>query len=946
MPLDEPHPWVGLRFEIRHDGVVRVLVADERGRWLRPPPQAETEVPLPPPLGSVGPVVAPFDLRLVLSTPSWGMPVFVDAPRELQALPLEAIATAVVDSVAPAGVASGVVRWRRRLAPCRPFRLPLQLTIVGADPVADDLAKRIEDFSWFGENQAARRLGLELRRVSLAGLATAAPADVVFTTPLELPEVQRRLPATAGPAVVVVLAGPMDHPRALGAVTTSHSLVWLPHGRYGSAAVGESFVEGLVHDEPLHAAVQSALASSGLPSQLARVDSDPEANFGAVRLSDAVAPFAERADRLELASVPGDVEAFLARLDEREAQLLGDRLRRAAERGKEVLDFTASAHSLKLTFEGERTGLVPLSEASLALKSAERTQLQVDSLLAELARDPEAAAVVARHQVRVVDLALTKPPAVTPIGTQAWIEPGAAYRLCVHIGPRRAGSLIRDAPPIDPLLPAPPDALGHELDVVVFGHDFTVTSEARQTLRLPPLGPSKAVWFDLQAPGRTGPARARVAIYYRDRLIQSFLIRAAVGELAELYADLEFSETKGFGNVPALQPRALSIAVNEDPGGASHRLMWKRGPRYADVPLEADQVKAAMKRFRETLTEATLVDGRRLRFPLDGPIQWDQFDHYARRLAREGHEAFAGAFQAGDATVRAFMREVGAAGGEPIQVVLHSQQAAFPWTTMYDLFPPDTDEPVCLGGHDRAAIEQGEVPLERRCSHLPGDTGFCIYGFWGVRHQLEYQLESQKRDAIVEVARAPEKGPVRLVLGDARSEWVQPLLDLKTALGDDAVQIVTPADPLELFGDAERPSVLVLVGHSDETEGPAIAFLGGAGRLKFSLLNQRLYTAGDWKQPNTIVLLMACASSATTPEALISMVRSFTSAPAGAVVGTEAQTVPTIVSRFAADVTEAIWAGETFGAAMTKARRRLLHRGNPLGFAFAGYGNVDLRLAG
>ena len=699
-----------------------------------------------------------------------------------------------------------------------------------------------------------------------------------------------------------------------------------------------------------------------------RLISDPVANQS-LRVSDAVAPVLADLQELTYSVHVGEPQGFLARLEPEERLVLGEPLRDVSDEAAPIREAREWTSQLALTFTGETSGLMPLSLASTALRRATDVQPSVLRRLRGITESPRLVEIFRRHQERAVDIALLRveasplsagsetPYVPEPMFPETVLRAGALYWLRVHVGARLPGSLLTERPPpLDPLLPDPPDERGHELEVVVHGQDFAVEGAARQTAYLPLLGGTKPLIFDIRAPAwdAEAVASARVAIYHRGNLLQSFLLHARVAREERhdpsdhhLRAELEFSQSQRLANLDDIGPRDFSIGANETVAG-THRLIYRSAESEADVPLTDDRVAREIDRFRTTLLDATFSDPvpEEQRFPLDGPEDWDTFDDYVRRLARDGRRLFARLLTASN-PVKRILREVGRSDGKLVQVVLYNSAFSFPWAGIYDRRPPKTDEKVCLGGRTREELADG-APLEFRCGHGFNDPAFCVFGFWGVRHRLEYRLPTMG-DAIRRIPPLPAGGEICLAVGAAEG-YTQDLVDKLTEALPGRVKLLADEDPLELLWGPTRPAEIVLLGHltvpEDDPDDPRIEFLGTDRSLSADSVNA-LLAEDDWGEPNSLVLLMACGSAASDLRSLITLHESFTSAQAGAVVGTETPVVESLVSHFAAELTSAMWRDDgrlALGDAMNEVRRALLARGNPLGFGFSAYGNADLEI--
>jgi hypothetical protein len=130
-----------------------------------------------------------------------------------------------------------------------------------------------------------------------------------------------------------------------------------------------------------------------------------------------------------------------------------------------------------------------------------------------------------------------------------------------------------------------------------------------------------------------------------------------------------------------------------------------------------------------------------------------------------------------------------------------------------------------------------------------------------------------------------------------------------------------------------------------EPEGPRIVLVPKQQWLQATPITNRQINDGDWEQPRTLVLLMACGSGATDITTLNDLMTALTSVGAAAVIGTECAAFSRLVSRFAQEVTLDVWEGASLGEAVKAFNRRLVQAGNPLAFVFNYIGDADLTIA-
>ena len=102
---------------------------------------------------------------------------------------------------------------------------------------------------------------------------------------------------------------------------------------------------------------------------------------------------------------------------------------------------------------------------------------------------------------------------------------GALHNVDVWIGPWQAGALAAGTPFPEDLLPPSPG--GHWLTVVMTEPTSSPEAQVRR-LRLPPAGPSSKCRFVLHPPSETQNVEARISVLYRNRILQTALLRGPV----------------------------------------------------------------------------------------------------------------------------------------------------------------------------------------------------------------------------------------------------------------------------------------------------------------------------------------------------------------------------------------------------------------------------------
>lgn len=906
-----------------------------------------------------------------------------------------------------------------------PLFLPLRVAAVGG---AFDFLSGMRNRSWYSSTPAVPEHGLVLSDLSLWTFRDKVRYDAFHvvicdtSSVREVVRVCRDADLNNRPRLVVVIDRESSAEGWNEAVPTDAdtppgvSILWLPLERGTDAGeVVRLTLYAVVHDQPLHGVLSELSAliplhlreypRSGpdpvLLREPPRLLSDPF-RLNDLRLRDVVEPLLDRIANLESRNeYPGELERFLERVGLDAPERLRVELRLLADEARPLTALISSTSYLsRASFLRESDGLVPLAQNVRDVFDSERVLPSLRQWLGKLAADKDFRRLLERHQERRVNVALRRrdpssfpSPYVLPEHTLRF---NARYRVEVQIGRRGSTSLVEEsAPPIDPLLPEPDPARGHVLHVALFALDFTLESPPLQRLLLPPLGGSEWISFDVVAPVAAGPARLRVAVYYdlppgaeqagedeyRNHLIQSFLLEAAVAE-EEREADggtrvrLEFCRTKRLADFTAMAPRKLSIGLNTSGDGTTHTVMVKRGRVTGEFRITEAAMSKTLRAVRGVLDEATR-EGNEPRFPeASGPAERaaaiesaeraTSFDEYVRKLAREGEGLYEMLWEKSPAVFQTGVLDyVRNAADAIIQVARFSQNYFFPWAVVYDFDTPENvhgpkEAEVCRG------FRREHSPNNRyscrecldNCLHKDKSEAFCVYGFWGLRHQVEQVLHPpfKQEDAIrtVKAGANPASAELCVAVG-VNSPYAQSLgTDLINKLGAPAVRQLDGTRGLLdlLWDDKERPRLTVVLGHYEtldkvnEPKGPRVRLPGGQWlQYKEVLKLAQKKSPLKWTDPNPIVLLAVCGSAAEDLGTLAGFVGAFADSRAAAVVGTETVVFDGLAARFSKGLVLALFRQndpQTLGRAVLDLRRELVAELNPLGLVFTPYGDAEL----
>lgn len=955
-----PRAWVRLRVRARADRRLAIGVEDHTGRRVNAPAVAlpthgwsveplsidglgPADVVVPDEAaGWVGELVAELpDTHPPPSADPVHLPVFCVVPPGFADLDWE---TAIRQVLAVDRV---VVVLERSAGAIERFALPLDLVAVGERGSAA-LAALAGRGSWLGldsmiQAEAVTERWVEDAAQARTALATA-PADVLLLDGWDAAALAGGRLRRDTVRLAVVLAEPTD--AAVGLVRNlgfARSVLVLggPADAEQLAMLTAAF-DALAHDLPLHE-VAAVAARVAVGPRRVRLVASPE-SVQDLRLVDAWSGVVVAGHRLAggvgrgvLDSLGLDIAGYAAGV--RSMALFGapaDALREAV----------SGVADMEIQFTRESRGLHPLAYTSARLVAARELTNRLVAALptppAPVGVPPPGAAVLTPEPTRVVNLGLRR---VEDLGTggehvyverEASVAAGTRYDLDVQIGAPWADSLIVDEPvPIDLLLPD--SRTGHVLDVAVMSTTVEILGPAVQSMALPPAAASPLLSFPVRMPGAEGGAEIRVGVYHGNHLVQTFRITTTVEQRSSVAGEvvtaarLEYSATARWGNLDDLGDRSVSLTLNRTAGG-THTLFAKAGDAAAAVTIDpqAQQDHAVAVRGLLTRVVDDAVDA----------------DTALAELAELGYQLHRGVSHQLGGAARDRLHALRRRTDEVVQIVRVHPSYTVPWAAVYDWPLPEV-----AYGQPRPAVCFGTVE-GAACGHGVGDRVVCARGFWGVRHRIE-ELVGGAGDRDL-CSRVPLRaGGLALGIGVQDASTLPLPAELEGLLGAGRVTPLTGADNLieVLFDAGRRPSVLTVIGHHETGEivGEPTAERITTGTADGWFIARRIddeaAVTGDWDAPNTIVLLLACASVAVQPRELTSALASLSAVRAGGVVGTECDVYSDFAARVARDLLEALagpGARQTFAAAVRAVRARLvLEERDVRGFALAAFGAAD-----
>jgi hypothetical protein len=855
------------------------------------------------------------------------IPLFLRVNAAGDAWPFESALTARL-AFAKRTFGITVVLETTRHAP-EPARLTLPASVflgsIAPDAMRQDLAEMTH---WLREDLALTEIVTDRRQ----GRTSDVPFDIAVVDST-MPRVPRRLSTR-----LLVIVAPS--PGAITAPDGARSVCYVP-----TLTQAGMFLENLTHDLPLHDAF-AQMVSDSRPRDVCHLVSSPQALHD-LRLTDLVTEMSYLQHDLESGGAMPDFaeQATYYRLDRAYGH---HRLDRLPGTYRTVWQHAATKDPGKdVYFDHESEGLLPIWQRlrNLRVLAVARSP---DFRSLEVVDDTIAAQ-------RVVDVTLRRHPSVPGRAAGTFVRPGTTlqaggrYDLRVRIGQATADTIMVGArQAIDLLLPPSDD--GHALEIVCFEGDFALEGHRSVTTFLRPVGPSDVVEFSLRAPLEPGRVTARLGVYYRRNLLQSFLFSAKVGAREARTrrhegprAELDHSMTYDWRDLDAFGPRSLSLVVNSS--GTSHRLYLNGDDEPEEWALNPEVQKQLASGGRSVLAKAI---SKKQRKPGQAP------EASLTDLARAGSELHLALFTKRRQRPSAAAGQPAAPGRSPsamqaiveawdsvIQVVRVDTNQAIPWQLLYDWDVPADEHstwPECYGV-DRSG---------KSCGHRFDSGVVCVNGFWGVRHCIEEYIGARP-DTALSIPVPSGKLRVDLALG-ITNDYVEHLVEQLDKVVD--VRRLLQADSLldRLWDATARSPVCAVVGHCEEQK-----LVTGTSEklLTWQLVAKHALRRNNLTDPRPLLFLLACETGAVDPSMVANNVEAFTSAGVAAILATECIVWTSQVETFGAAFFRSFIASldappeqspVPFASAIREARVAMTRAGSLAGLAFIAFGPASVRL--
>jgi hypothetical protein len=297
---------------------------------------------------------------------------------------------------------------------------------------------------------------------------------------------------------------------------------------------------------------------------------------------------------------------------------------------------------------------------------------------------------------------------------------------------------------------------------------------------------------------------------------------------------------------------------------------------------------------------------------------------------------------------------------ERLQIVSANPDEALPIEFIYEGYAPDDGVSVCPNQRDR--LDTGSCG---GCRHRSGSEHVCALRFWGISKVIErhvYDRRAPERGTFVTMTEPTgrnriEQPAIRMFASSTRArefEGAQQLFAtfpprLAPALAKSRSVLLSPSDwnDWRRHVQADRPTLLVLVAHTDLLNNREVLEIGSGAHLTNAQIDERV--VGD-NHP-TIVLLLGC-ETANPNLRMASFVTAFRHAKAAVVIATLTSVLGRHAAPIAVELIEKMdeyWRDPrpiTVGDAIADLRRCLLKKGLPAGLMITAFGDADWIIGG
>ncbi len=526
--------------------------------------------------------------------------------------------------------------------------------------------------------------------------------------------------------------------------------------------------------------------------------------------------------------------------------------------------------------------------------------------------------------------------------------PSRRYELELFIAATREGTVVAPERFPGETLPAGENVLSVHFVPLVRGAGGAILPGQHGRLILPESADSEACTFRFDVPPMIETYRARLIISHQNRVLQTLILSAPVGNAAgEFLLAIENIVDPSFEELSAHPAFDAAILVNDSPSGVPGLTTLQGSEAVFSEPVGLDLMTRDLREF--ILAKAAYPapkrkyeskDTRELIYGLSrkGKGLWDQLPQAARDLLK-------------DVTRR-------------VQIVDVRSGAYFPAEFVHRGRSPNKDAKLCPNG--AAALQSplganlAGATTHETCERRDDPDFICPLRMWGFGIVIERQpatggpqsgfilrditgLPGQTREGLFD--RVVVSVSAKVTEADRNA-----VKGLVKALGKVAKQVSVAKNWTTLAATVldQSPTLLVLLPHSGvDEEDPSIPALelGGEWLSRDRLEPENI--CGP-KIDGPVLLLLGCDTDmAEIP--FLNFIKRFKDCGAAMVMGTitqiEALRTVDFVERFAAAAAAAGAHSATFGDLLLRIRRSMLAGGDGYALSLLAYGDSDQRSA-
>lgn len=515
------------------------------------------------------------------------------------------------------------------------------------------------------------------------------------------------------------------------------------------------------------------------------------------------------------------------------------------------------------------------------------------------------------------------------------------YELELFIAAARKDSIVAKKSFPSEELPPGEHILSVHFVPLVRASNGNVLPSQHKKLKFPATNNRKACTFNFNVPISVETYRARLIISYRNRVLQTLILSAPVGDVAgEFLLDVENIVDPSFEKLSDHSGFDAAILVNDSPSGVSGVTIMQGGEAAFAEP---EGLKKTTDDLREFITAKFAYpepkgkfDSKNMReliysLSRKGKGLWDTLPHEVHDLLK-------------DVTRR-------------IQIVDIRNGAYFPAEFVYHGRSPEKDAKLCPNGEKALQCPVGKGKLSHeKCEHKDDPNFICPLRMWGFGLVIERQPPMGIPQPGITLRDVTHKaGVVRTDVFDrvvvSVSEKViradkNSAKNLVAALNKVAkkVSIAKNWKELKQIVANESPTLFVLLPHSgvDEEDETIPALELGGEMLPRDRLEQEFIIGPDSDRP--ILLLLGCDTN-TAEIPFLNFTKRFKDCGAAMVMGTvtqiEALRTVDFVVRFIDTVALANKSSPTFGELLLETRRNMLAAGDGYALSLLAYGDIN-----